>query len=311
MGKSRLATSVPRKDAVLWFGRLEDTVIRRRVSQWVLGITLMAGLAGCGAPVSQSVPPRWIGAGGWSLNAVVGAGPPIPLQYSVFGVNEPPLTISSVGLQGTLSSTQLNGYSIVRHRWSAAVQEYRIAGLLMLNHTEHATLQLQIRSSRWTQRVMWGSVAARLVDPAVSWLTPIKGIAGTQGSFTMPELYAEELRNPGPSSIKVLGIVQAGAYRILATGAQLTTTLPPGPDMPKHTLALKGLVIPPQQTVVVEIEFLVPRHQAVNVIFVPGLRIERDRTIGVQPLATSQWLTDFVPRPTSVIRWPNTVIQRQ
>lgn len=282
--------------------------MKQRLYRWGATLVLVAGLTGCGSAGTRNVASRWVGVGGWSLNAVVGADASIPLQYAMFGIHKPSLAITSVRLTGVPDPSQLTGYNVVHHRWSPATKEYRISGTLVPNHSEHGTLRLEVRTNRWVRRVTWGSAAVRLVTNHVDWLVPVTGTAGAQGSFAMPELYVEELLNSSTKPITLLGLVQAGNYQILKTGAQATAMLPGGPAVPKGAHALNGFVVAPKQTVVVEVEFRVPRHNAVNVIFAPGLRIRQAGKVGTEPLQTSQWLTDFVPKPTTVVRPPNTVI---
>ncbi len=266
---------------------------------------LIAGivLSSCGTQTRPT--PRWVGVGGWSLNAVVSpAQPQVHAMYAIFGNNAPSIAIRHLAL-GRDPNLALTTVSMALVHWPHNTREYRLQWTMSATKSLSRSLFLTVHTSHWTHTFPWGRVTIRVLPQSQTVLKPVEGTGGTQGAFLLHHLYTEVLQNNRAQPIILKGLVQAGDYTLARPEARLGQTLPHNNTIPQQARPLKNFVVPPHQKVVIYDWFMVSHKTATNVLFKPALTVQSGQQIMVQPLATTEWLTTFIPYPDVNVHVPN------
>ena len=276
---------------------------RKKLMGAVTAATVGIMLSSCGTQAMNT--PRWVGVGGWSLNAVVSpAKPQIRAMYSIFGNNVPLLAISHLDL-GRDSNLTLTNVSMSLVHWPHNTEEYRLQWAMSAKKSLSHSLFLTVQSSHWTHTFAWGTARIHVLPQSQTVLNPVEGTGGTQGAFLLHHLYAEVLQNNRTQPVILKGLVQAGHYRLARPKAMLGEMLPHNNTIPQQAQPLKNFVVPPNHKVVIYDWFTVSHKTATNLLFKPALTVQSGQQITVEPLATNEWLTTFIPYPNVRVHAPN------
>ena len=260
-------------------------------------------LSSCGTQAMNA--PRWVGVGGWSLNAVVSPlKPQVRGMYSIFGNNVPSLAISHLDL-GHDSNLTLTNVSMALVHWPHNTEEYRLQWAMSAKRSLSHSLFLTVQSSHWTHTFAWGAARIHVLSQSQTVLKSVEGTGGTQGAFLLRHLYAEVLQNNRTQPVILKGLVQAGNYRLARSKAMLGQMLPDNNTISRQAQPLKNFVVPPNRRVVIYDWFTVSHKTATNLLFKPGLTVQSSQQTTVEPLATTEWLTTFIPYPNVRVHAPN------
>lgn len=252
------------------------------------------------------LPPRWVAVAGWNINVLVpGTGPSayVPVQAVFFGVRAPALSVNHLQL-----NVAQPGVSVASPVWSPptlwgpGVREYHASFALAVAHAIHGPLDLVLANGRWHARVPFAEANLGVLGPSpnlVHWLT---GSAGTQGNYQSSYILNETFRYTGTSPAALMGIVQAGHYRLLdervIPGTHRVTVQG---QIPSAAQPLSGTRVTPGEVVTVFVHFAARQTSARSLVFQPGLELRPAHGVTVtEILPETVWITDYVPSSRQV-----------
>lgn len=310
----------PQNLLVQGMGRRGGAAAVRTWIRWLVCGSLAGLLSLAVSACGPSVPAAyWVGVNGWLIDAYVTPAlgtherASLPFQYAILGVSAPSLVVRDVAVaQG--SSVTLATWSVRRTTLSSSVTGYYITGTLAATTSSgqaRREVVLTIRTNHWRHSVVWGSLSDVLATGPQDWLTGVGGAGGTQGKTQRSHIYVEALRNSGASPVKLLELRQAGGVAVASPrvlhgdrvrqveqGASSTGEQAVAPQA--NSAALSGFVVDPGQTVTIYFQVATSGGSSRNVVFVPGLALEKAGQMTTQALQPALWLS--LPAISSPIR---------
>lgn len=269
-------------------------------------LTVAAGFASCG----PTPPRRWIAAVGWLTDIGVSDGglKAVPIQFAIFGVNEPSLTVRRAELlfDSRVVSKDI-APSVAESRLAPGVLEYRLGLTLRVKRSVDRILRLRIATGQWVHSFTWGTMALAGLGASTGRLVPLAGNAGGQGSRLGAHRYVEVLRNTTTKSVRLVGLHQAVGGLVPTTtpravqGNRLSSLLDAAPGQFPAAVILQSrplgaYVVRPGATVTVFTRLGVPRSVQ-NLVVAPILTTQSSGIADRQVLPQASWLTDLRPTP--------------
>lgn len=271
----------------------------------VLGATVGAWiLTHRAAP--PSLPPRWVAVAGWNINVLVpGTGPSAyaPVQAVFFGVRAPALSVNH--LQLNVARTGASVASLVwspPKLWGPGVREYHASFALAVAHALHGPLELVLANGGWHARVSFAEANVGILRRPADLLHWLTGSAGTQGHYQASQVMNETFRYTGTRPATLVGIAQAGHYRLIEErvipGVHQVTGQG---QIPPAAQPLSGAHVTPGEVVTVFLHFAARHASARSLVFQPGLELRPVHGATVtETLPETVWITDYVPSPRQV-----------